>query len=185
MRPGSVATRPTGTPARGWPKVTSDGRPAKPPCCRFDKASGETRSAVIPNVSAATLRKAMEQELAINLGESVLHTDSWKGYVGMEGALKGHESVNHLAGEYVRGEVSSNRAEGYFSQLKRSIDGTHHHVSKEHLHRYLAQFDFLYLHMQAGRLRADASPRRQRRRSAADLPAVGRAGLRSIGRLSL
>jgi hypothetical protein len=33
---------------------------------------------------------------------------------------------------------------GYFSQLKRSIDGTHHHVSKTHLDRYLAQFDFLY-----------------------------------------
>jgi hypothetical protein len=35
-------------------------------------------------------------------------------------------------------------AENYFSQLKRSIDGTHHHVSREHLPRYLAQFDFLY-----------------------------------------
>jgi hypothetical protein len=28
--------------------------------------------------------------------------------------------------------------------LKRSIDGTHHHVSKEHLHRYLAEFDYRY-----------------------------------------
>lgn len=35
-------------------------------------------------------------------------------------------------------------AEGFFSQLKRSIDGTHHHVSVEHLPRYLAQFDFMY-----------------------------------------
>jgi hypothetical protein len=28
--------------------------------------------------------------------------------------------------------------------LKRSIDGTHHHVSREHLNRYLAEFDFRY-----------------------------------------
>jgi hypothetical protein len=35
-------------------------------------------------------------------------------------------------------------AEGYISQLKRSIDGTHYHVSKVHMNRYLAQFDFLY-----------------------------------------
>ncbi len=35
-------------------------------------------------------------------------------------------------------------AEGFFSHLKRSIDGTHHHVSKEHLPRYLAHFDFMY-----------------------------------------
>jgi transposase-like protein len=115
----------------------------------IDKASGEARSAVIPNVSAATLRRTMERELAINLGASTLHTDSWKGYVGMAGVLKGHEYVNHLAGEYVRGDVTSNHAEGFFSQLKRSIDGTHHHVSKEHLPRYLAQFDWLYTHCHA------------------------------------
>ncbi len=35
-------------------------------------------------------------------------------------------------------------AENYFSQLKRSIDGTHHHVSREHLNRYLSEFDFRY-----------------------------------------
>ena len=37
-----------------------------------------------------------------------------------------------------------NRLEGFFSQLKRSIDGTHHHVSTEHLQRYLTEFDFRY-----------------------------------------
>ena len=37
-----------------------------------------------------------------------------------------------------------NHAEGYFSQLKRSLDGTHRHVSREHLGRYLAEFDFRY-----------------------------------------
>lgn len=31
----------------------------------------------------------------------------------------------------VRGAVHTNTAEGYFSQLKRSIDGTHHHVSRD------------------------------------------------------
>ena len=40
--------------------------------------------------------------------------------------------------------MSTNRGESYFAQLKRSIDGTHHHVSEDHLHRYLAEFDFRY-----------------------------------------
>jgi hypothetical protein len=44
----------------------------------------------------------------------------------------------------VRGDVSTNQAEAYFAQLKRSLDGTHHHVSREHLERYLAEFDFRY-----------------------------------------
>ncbi len=56
----------------------------------------------------------------------------------------GHEYVDHSSHEYVRGDVTTNHAEGYFSQMKRSIDGTHHHVSREHLDRYLAEFDFRY-----------------------------------------
>jgi hypothetical protein len=37
-----------------------------------------------------------------------------------------------------------NHAENFFSQLKRSIVGTHHHVTKGHLHRYVAEFTFRY-----------------------------------------
>lgn len=108
------------------------------------KQSGEVRSAVVPNVRASTLRKAMERELDINLGATTLHTDSATYYKRIAATTKGHESVNHNQGEYVRDGVSTNMAEGFFSQLKRSIDGTHHHISVEHLPRYLAQFDFMY-----------------------------------------
>jgi ISXO2-like transposase domain len=40
-----------------------------------------------------------------------------------------NKTVDHGKGEYVRDKAHINTAEGYFSQLKRSIDGTHHHVS--------------------------------------------------------
>ncbi len=43
-----------------------------------------------------------------------------------------------------RGNAHINTAEGVFSQLKRSIDGTHHHVSAYHLHRYVSEFDYRY-----------------------------------------
>jgi len=56
-----------------------------------------------------------------------------------------HETVNHHAKRYRTATgATTNLAEGFFSQLKRSLDGTHHHVSQEHLHRYLAEFDFRY-----------------------------------------
>jgi hypothetical protein len=58
--------------------------------------------------------------------------------------MAGHGAVNHTIGEYVRQGVSTNKAENYFSQLKRSLDGTHHHVSVEHLPHYLSEFDFRY-----------------------------------------
>jgi len=44
----------------------------------------------------------------------------------------------------VRGDVHTNTIEGYFSILKRGIMGTYHHVSQQHLKRYLAEFDFRY-----------------------------------------
>ncbi len=47
-------------------------------------------------------------------------------------------------GEYVRGNVTTNQIEGYFSILKRGIYDVYQHVSREHLIRYLAQFDFRY-----------------------------------------
>ena len=36
----------------------------------------------------------------------------------------------------------TNKAENFFSQLKRSISGTHHSISPGHLHRYVAKFAF-------------------------------------------
>ena len=40
--------------------------------------------------------------------------------------------------------MTLNHLEGCFSPLKRSVDGTHHHISVEHLPRYLAEFDYRY-----------------------------------------
>jgi transposase-like protein len=107
-----------------------------------DTRTGEVRSQVVPNVSGAMLRTVITEN--VDLITADLHTDSWKGYLGIGSDMKSHGSVNHAEGEYVRDGISTNAAEGYFSQLKRSIDGTHHHVSVEHLSRYLAEFDYRY-----------------------------------------
>ncbi len=104
--------------------------------------TGEVRSRAVPDVSGTTLRKVIAEQVA--MAESHLHTDSWKGYLPLAGEFASHQTVDHSAGEYVRGNVTTNAAESYFSQLKRSIDGTHHHVSVEHLPRYLAEFDYRY-----------------------------------------
>jgi len=106
------------------------------------KESGEVRSEVVEPVTSKTLREAIERNVV--LADTVLHSDSHAGYVGVGKDMAGHQSVNHTVDEYVRGDVTTNHAEGYFSQLKRSIDGTHHHVSAEHLPRYLAEFDYRF-----------------------------------------
>ena len=104
--------------------------------------TGEVRSRVMPDLTTGTIRKAIADQVEIT--GSTLYTDAARHYVMLGREFAAHESVNHEAGEYVRGPVSTNRAEGYFSQLKRSLDGTHHHVSREHLSRYTGEFDFRY-----------------------------------------
>jgi transposase-like protein len=107
----------------------------------------ETRQAhsrVVPDVTAQNLMPAIDD--VMDLKRTHLHTDGHSGYRSIAPHVHIHEFVDHSGGEYVRDGVSTNLVEGFFSQLKRSIDGTYHHVSREHLHRYLTQFDFMYSH---------------------------------------
>lgn len=108
-----------------------------------DTESGEVRSQVIRDVTGPPLGKAISDH--VDMAATTLVTDEAKGYTMLRGQLAAHETVNHSRDEYRnRGGFSSNAVEGFFSQLKRSIDGTHHAVSREHLPRYLAQFDWMY-----------------------------------------
>ena len=76
--------------------------------------------------------------------KSDLRTDESAVYTEVGKSFASHETVNHSAKEYVRGDAYTNTVEGYFSILKRGIYGVYHHVGQEHLKRYLAEFDFRY-----------------------------------------
>jgi transposase-like protein len=81
--------------------------------------------------------------------ESRLHTDESKLYSGSDEHFATHETVTHFRKEYVRGDVHTNTAEGYFSIFKRGMRGVYQHCAEKHLHRYLAEFDFRYNHRTA------------------------------------
>jgi transposase-like protein len=104
--------------------------------------TGEVRSRVVRDVTGATLGKLMADN--VDMERSVLYTDESTIYDHLGREFIEHNAVNHSEGEYVRGNITTNRAEGYFGQLKRSLDGTHHKISKTHLQRYLTEFDFRY-----------------------------------------
>ena len=55
-----------------------------------------------------------------------------------------HQSVNHSAKQYFRGNVSTNTIEGYFSIFKRGMKGVYQRCGEKHLQRYLTEFDFRY-----------------------------------------
>lgn len=102
---------------------------------------GKVRSRHILEVSANTLRPILKAQLDT---ASALMTDGEGQYRLVGPMFARHETVNHSIGEYVRGEAHVNTVEGYFSILKRGIAGVYHHVSQQHLKRYLAEFDFRY-----------------------------------------
>jgi transposase-like protein len=105
---------------------------------------GRVQSQHVQRVTAENLRPIVEQMVA---EDAHVMTDS---STVLAGALKTrkHDQVNHRAEEYVRYEngvcITTNSIEGYFSILKRGINGVYHHVGKQHLHRYLSEFDFRY-----------------------------------------
>lgn len=55
-----------------------------------------------------------------------------------------HETVNHSAKEYVRGDVYTNTIESAFSLLRRGIIGQYHKLSIKHLQRYLNEFAYRF-----------------------------------------
>ncbi len=67
-------------------------------------------------------------------------TDGHYAYRNVGEEFAEHQSVSHLRHEWVRGEAHTQTVEGFFSLLKRGINGTYHHVGEDHLHRYVDEF---------------------------------------------
>jgi transposase-like protein len=102
---------------------------------------GSVRSFHVENADKATVAIIVGQNVA---KEAQLYTDESRIYSDAAGMVAGHETVKHSAGEYVRGDVHTNSAEGYFSIFKRGMRGVYQQCAEKHLHRYLAEFDFRY-----------------------------------------
>ncbi len=103
---------------------------------------GRVRSS---HISAVTVKNVRVEIVTQASRGSYLMTDESPVYTKLGKEFAGHGTVNHSIDEYVRGSFwHTNTVENYFSILKRGITGTYHHVSPEHLKRYLAEFDFRY-----------------------------------------
>jgi transposase-like protein len=102
---------------------------------------GPVRSFVVNSVDKKTVRKILFTNAD---RKSVLMTDEASVYPSIGANYADHQTVNHSKYEYARGPVSTNTIEGAFSIFKRGMVGTYQHCGEQHLHRYLAEFDFRY-----------------------------------------
>jgi transposase-like protein len=97
------------------------------------------------NMSRKTAREILFHNADL---KSKLMTDEAAYYKTPGDYFEKHAFVTHSADEYVRKEgdtkVHTNTIEGVFSIFKRGMVGTYQHCGEQHLHRYLAEFDFRY-----------------------------------------
>jgi transposase len=76
---------------------------------------------------------------------ATLVTDSHFGYKGLDIEYHKHEIINHFKDEYMRDGFHTNTIEGFWAQLKRTVTGTHIHVSEKHLQKYIDEVAFRYM----------------------------------------
>jgi len=127
---------------RGRPyKTGSRGPRDKRPIVSLVERGGRVRSFHVADANKENAQAIVIENIA---RESRLHTDESRLYHGADEHFAAHETVKHSAYEYVRGDIHTNSAEGYFSIFKRGMRGVYQHCAEKHLHRYLAEFDFRY-----------------------------------------
>ncbi len=122
-------------------EIRGRGARKKTPVMALVERQGRVFSIPVDRVTSANLKGIIRENVATS---ATIMTDEFKSYIGLDKEFFRHEVVRHSTKEYVRGNAHTNTVEGYFSVLKRGIVGIYHHVGKEHLHRYLAEFDFRY-----------------------------------------
>jgi transposase-like protein len=109
-----------------------------------DRDSGQARTMAIENVNASTLMPIVLENVA---SEARVMTYEHSRYRDMKRFFAGHGTTSHGRGEYVNFEdrsIHSNTIEGYFSIFKRGMKGVYQFCGEQHLHRYMAEFEFRY-----------------------------------------
>ena len=111
-----------------------------------DRDSGKCRMFYVENAGGHMVQPIVLDNLA---REARLMTDEATMYRKIGREFAEHSSVKHYRKEYVRGDVTTNTVEGCFSIFKRGMKGIYQHCAEQHLHRYLAEYEFRYSYREA------------------------------------
>ncbi|MEK7577253.1 MAG: IS1595 family transposase [Patescibacteria group bacterium] len=113
----------------------------KTPVFGMVERKGSIKATVVGDTKMKTVMPIIRGNVA--LGTEIM-TDEYLPYRSLTKEGYKHQTVNHGSKEYVRGDVHTNTLEGFWSQLKRSINGTYHAVSPKYLQTYVNEFSYRY-----------------------------------------
>jgi len=122
-------------------KSGKSGPAEKRPIFALVERGGGARAYHMPQVTAKNVRDVLVRKAD---RASRLHTDESRLYPVVGDEFADHETVNHSAKEYARGDVTTNSVEGFFGIFERGMMGVYQHCGEQHLQRYLDEFSFRY-----------------------------------------
>jgi transposase-like protein len=130
---------PMRTSGKAFAKSGARGPANKRPIVALVERGGSVRAFHVASADKATVQKIVRENVDPT---SRLHTDESRLYTQIGADFAAHETVRHAAGEYARGDVHVNSAEGFFGVFKKGMRGIYQHCSEKHLQRYLSEFEF-------------------------------------------
>ena len=117
------------------------GASGKQPVIGIIQRNGSVRTIAVPNVKSSTLQRLIKQNVKKG---SIIYTDSWQGYRGLDKKGFNHKIINHDS-EFVSDKGDHiNNMEGYWRLSKYKLYARHHKISIEYLPYYLAESDFKF-----------------------------------------
>lgn len=115
----------------------------KTPVFTLHQNDGKVKAFVVSDTSAITLKPIIDAN--VKKDACVLVSDDWKAYQSLEKDGYKHVVLEHNKGEHARGGFHNNRPESFNACLKRTIKGTHIHVSEKHLQKYVDEVAFRWM----------------------------------------
>jgi transposase len=115
------------------------GAPNKMVIFGMAERQGDVITRIVPNVRRITLEPHIIENVAKG---STVSTDELRSYARLARLGYEHGAVNHGQEEWTHGKHHTQSIEGIWSLVKRSVRGTHVHVSHKHLSKYLGEFEF-------------------------------------------
>lgn len=114
---------------------------AKTPIIGAIERDGKIVARVVSNTTSSTIKPFLREHVAI---QAEIKTDEYNAYSVVAKMGYKHDTVDHGRKQYVKGDTHTNNVEGFWSQLKRSVNGTYHFVSPKYLQQYVNEFSYRY-----------------------------------------
>lgn len=131
----------------GYRRGTRRGRPGmdshKAPVFGMVERKGKVLALTVPNAKGKTLLPYVVKHV---IPTSTIYTDEFRAYNDLQKLGFKHNRINHSSKVYVSGDIHTNTIEGFWSLVKRGIDGVYHSVSSKYLQGYLNEYVWRYNH---------------------------------------